>query len=171
MYVQIIIFLYMIISLKSRIYLTGWNERIGGKRVGAGRDLSERVVFPYILPIDFRAFSLSSRRFGHRARRVIPAVVATPKPSVRFHVHFRNAHSIFHLRVSVARIILPLSSFHGPRYEISSKTRYNLFLFFLFLFSLFFSFALNIISFLKSLLYHFPSSFCSSSHYVDSLLR
>lgn len=45
MYVQIIIFLYMIISLKSRIYLTGWNERIGGKRVGAGRDLSRESGF------------------------------------------------------------------------------------------------------------------------------
>lgn len=106
MYVQIIIFLYMIISLKSRIYLTGWNEGIGGRRVGAGRDLS-RVVFSYILPIDFRAFSrLSSRRFGRRVRRVIPAVVATPKPTVRFHVHFRNAH-----RYSIS------GSLHGAHYS------------------------------------------------------
>lgn len=58
MYVQIIIFLYMIISLKSRIYLTGWNERIGGKRVGAGRDLSREWFFRTSFPLIF-AHSLS----------------------------------------------------------------------------------------------------------------
>ena len=155
----------MIISLKSRIYLTGWNERIGGRRVGVllESDFSvhpshwfSRILSP-----------LSSSFRSSRVRRVIPAVVATLKPTVRFHVNFRNAHR-YSIRVSV---ILPLSSFHESRYEVSSKTRYNLFLF-LFFFSIFLLFCFKYyIGFLKSLLYRFPSSFCPSSHYVDSLLR
>lgn len=62
----------MIISLKSRIYhlYTGeWNERIGGRRVGAGRDFT-RAVFPYTpLPIDFHAHSLASPLSSFRSSR------------------------------------------------------------------------------------------------------
>lgn len=139
MYVQIIIFLYMIISLKSRIYLMGWNERIGGRRVGADRDLS-RVVFPYVVPIDFRAFSLSfrpSRPPSYPRRR------RDAEAERQISRTFPKCASIFpHISgpLPTARIILPLSSFYGPAYyEISSKTRYKSVFLFLYFFSPFFS--------------------------------
>lgn len=160
MYVQIIIFLHMIISLKSHIYLTGWNERIGGRkvvRVGTSREWFFRTSFPLIFAHSLsspfqpsRPPSYSRRRRDAETERQIsrtfPKCAHFDIPSPRsLRVHYSAA-----LVVSRAR------------YEISSKTRYNLSFFFCF----FSPFALNIISSLKSLLYRFffPSSFCPSSH-------
>lgn len=133
MYVQIIIFLiYDNYPLKSHIYLTGWNERIGGRRVGAGRDLS-RVVFPYIVPIDFRAFSLLV------VSAVAPAELFPPSSRRRNRASDFTYISEMHIRYSISGSLLSLSLFLSlwrtlfcrsrrsrARYEISSKTRYNL---------------------------------------------
>lgn len=152
MYVQIIIFLHMIISLKSHIYLTGWNERIGGRRVGAGRDLS-RVLFPYIVPIDFRAFSLLA------VSAVAPAELFPPSRRRNRASDFTYISEMRAFRYSISAIS-PRGAHYSAalvvsraRYEISSKTRYNLS--FSVFFSVFSPFALNIISSLKSLLYRF----------------
>lgn len=137
----------------------------GGSRRGFGT-YSREWFFPVQpSPLIFARISLAalfpSSRFG---RRAAPLAGLNWSPSSSSLRRRRNRASDFtyisEMRIDIpspglhgAHYIPPLSSFHGPRYEISSKTRYNLFLF-LFFFSHFsFSFALNIISFLKSLLY------------------
>lgn len=124
------------------IYLTEWNERIGGRRVGAGRDLSRvlsRTSFPLILAHSLSPLSSPfrpSRPPNYSRRRV-----ATPKTeSVRFHKYISETRiDIPSPGLPVARIIPPLSSFHEPatKYHRKLDIICSFFLFF-------FAFALNI---------------------------
>jgi len=105
-------YIYDNIAKESRIYLTGWNERIGGRRVGAGRDLS-RVVFPYI-PLIFahslsplssssrssRPPSYSRRRRDTETERQISRTF--PKCAWIFHLRVYGAHYSAALAVSRA---------------------------------------------------------------------
>lgn len=137
MYVQIIIFLYMIISLKSRIYLTGWNERIGGKRVGAGRDLSRewfsRTSFPLI--------------FAHSLSPLVVSVIAPAElfpPSSRRRNRASDFTYISEMRIrysisgSLWRALFCRSRhFTGPAMKYHRKLDIICFFFFCFFFSLF----------------------------------
>lgn len=147
------------------IYLTRWNEQIRGERVGAGPHESDFSIhlshwFSRIL-----SCLLSSRCIGRRARRVISAVVATPRNRA-FHdvrrisrcVYFQNAHigiSIYSISRSLSNLQNSLSSYRGPATKYHRKLDiWSVPLFFSFLF---FFFVLNIINFLKSLsLISFP---------------